>query len=77
MTTDKSQHRNMKQLSLEANSTPKNLKNSGEKEISNTEFKKLIIGKINELKEKTLKLVTELKEYMNKQLTELKENSSR
>jgi hypothetical protein len=52
-----SQHRNIKQQSnispSKANSTSKDLNNSEEEEISNTEFQKIIVRMINEFKEET------------------------
>jgi hypothetical protein len=44
-----------------ANSTTKVINKSKEKEISNIEFKKIIVRLINTLKEETHKLVIELK----------------
>jgi hypothetical protein len=42
-------------------SNTKELNNSEEEEISNTEFQKIILRVINELKDETQNLVTELK----------------
>jgi hypothetical protein len=60
-----------------ANSTTKDLNNCIEEELSNTEFQKIIVRMINELKEETQKLVFNLKEDVNKQLKKLKENTNR
>jgi hypothetical protein len=63
--------------SQQLSSKSQDLNKSEEKEISNSEFQKLIVRIINELREETYMLVLELKEDMNKQLKELKENSNK
>jgi excinuclease UvrABC nuclease subunit len=59
--------------STKAKFTTKDLNNSEEKEISNSEFQKILEGMNNELKKETQKLVTDLKNDMNKQVKELRE----
>jgi hypothetical protein len=56
---------------LKVNSTTKDLNNSNEEETPNTEFQKIIVRMVNELKEETQKLVSELKrgyEYKTKRM---------
>jgi gas vesicle protein len=60
-----------------SNSTTKYLNNCIEEEISNTEFQKIIVRMINELKVETQKLLSDLKEDVKKQLNELKENTNK
>jgi uncharacterized protein (UPF0305 family) len=54
-----------------ATSTAKYLNNSEKEEISNIDLQKIIVRKINDLKEEMHKQVSEFKEIMNKQLKEL------
>jgi catalase len=60
-----------------ANSTTKDLNNCIEEEISNCDFKKIVVRMISKLKEVTKKLVSDLKEDVSRQLNELKENTNR
>jgi gas vesicle protein len=77
----KSQCRNVKQQDnsspSKANSTTRDVNICEEEKISNTEFQKIMVRMINELKEETQKLVTDFKEEMSKQLNELKENTNK